>query len=572
MKHHRVFGRHQRQRGAAAVFVAIALVALVLATMLSIDIGRTYLAHRNLQKLANLAALDGARLISGCGTSGLPTQTGLNTAIQNSLTRNGYNGTQTSFVAEAGRITTAKQEKTGTAQIRYLVPVNLTDTAAMQTAFGARVTLSRPFPTPLLPLFSSPNNSAMRVSATAEQTALGNFYLGSGLLSLNAGVLNALLSGLLGGNVNLSVLDYQALAGASVSLANLGTAVGLNVQDLSNPLALSTKTPIASDLLNGLAGALSGTASTTVTGLLTNLANAASGNRNTIPLGNLLGTVDDVAAQVPFVNLMDLILALGQSAAANASGGPTPIALPIGLAIPGVTTLKTFVTIIEPPQLSGLRRAGSAVASTAQVRILARLQVDALSNITSALNLVLLGGLLGSIEAPPINLGIDIDVARADAVLDSLQCPTTAVPHPVARLSAEPALAKLTLGTFTGSATSAPAITQGLSKLLGVTIKILGGLLAEIKVNLFLASPVSSTVGSGVMTPLPNPVDQFTKITPTISGAKPYWLAKGVPPAAAIAGENPQTIGSTNLLQGTVSSLFSNLNITASDPDHPDQS
>src|SRR3546814_18289314 len=65
----------RRQQGAAAVFVAIALIPLLIATMLASEVGRVYYAHRDLQKAANLAALDAARLMSGCNGDDLPTQT-----------------------------------------------------------------------------------------------------------------------------------------------------------------------------------------------------------------------------------------------------------------------------------------------------------------------------------------------------------------------------------------------------------------------------------------------------------------------------------------------------------------
>lgn len=564
--------RYRRQQGATAVFVALALVPLLIATMLAIEVGRVYYAHRNLQKAANLAALDAARLMSGCTGNSLPTQTMLDDAAAISLTRNSMTGI-TGTVVEAGNIVTDRSFG-GTGVVRYLDPVAITDSAAMNDAHGVRVTLTRAFPTPLIPFFSA-GNRIMTASATAEQAALGSFYLGSGLLSVDAGILNALLSGLLGGNVTLDAVSYKQLASVGVSLADLGTAVGLDVHDLSNPLALSTKTPLLSDTLNGLAGALAGSTSTTVTNLLRNLGAAANGNRNEISLGNLLGTVDDVAANVPFANLLDVILALAEASRENESGSIAPIALPVAVGISGVTTLKTFIKVIEPPQFSGLRRASVAEAKTSQVKLMVRLQVDALDNITQALNLVLLGGLLGQVTAPPINIGIDVDVARASAYLDSLQCPSIEHPSPVAELSAEPSVATLTLGTFAGSASTAPPISQNLAKLLGVGIKILGGLVANINVNLFLSGPVSTNVGNGVATPLSNPVTQFTRLDNGVSASdKPYWLADGVPPDDAVPNENPQTVGSTNLLSGAMSTLFASLggNLNASDPNHPNNS
>src|SRR3546814_6900833 len=91
----------------------------------------------------------------------------------------------------------------------------------------------------------------MTTSATAEQAALGSLYVGSTLLDVSGGVLNAVLSGLLGGSVNLNAVDYQGLAGVNVSLGQLATAVGVDVSDLSDPLALTTQTPVLSSVLNG---------------------------------------------------------------------------------------------------------------------------------------------------------------------------------------------------------------------------------------------------------------------------------------------------------------------------------
>lgn len=554
---------YRRQRGATAVFVALALIPLLIATMLAIEVGRMYLAHRNLQKLANLAALDTARLMSGCNGATLPTQSDLNTTAGTSIANNGGARAVTSTTVEAGKILTDNQG------LRYLSPVDTGDATAMSDAFGSRVTLTQKFPTLLSPFLSQPDGT-MTVTATAQQPVAGSFYLGSGVLSLDNGMLNALLKGLLGGNVNLSLLDYQSLASVNVSLQALATAIGVDVKDLSDPVALSTQTPLLSTVLNGLVGALGGTVSSTVSGLLTNLADASAGNRNEIPLGHLLGTVDDVAASVPFVDLLDLILALGESAHADADGGATPIALPVSVGIPGVASLYTFIQILEPPQFSGLKRAGVAHAETAQVQVLVRLKINIVDNLTKVLNALLLG--LVTIDAPPIALGINLDVAHAEANLDRLQCPSINTPSPVASLSAMPAVAILSLGTFSGDPAGAPALSKANALLTGVTIKVVGGLIAKVAVNLYLSGPVTANVGSGFYTALPSDVDQFTKTatdsTPIGATQKSYWLADGIPPETA-ASDNPQTVGSTNLLGGAMSSLFTSLsdNISATSPD-----
>lgn len=558
-----------RQRGAVAVFAAVAILAMLTAALVAIEIGRMYAAKSELQKLANAAALDAARLVSGCSVAGSntpfeqPAAADLLTLVEQAVIDSGLDVNLLSGqpIVETGLIDRSEASASGPAGMRYLA-INPADAQAV------RVTLRRSLPRPLIPLLPYDEDRVMAASATAGQLAVGSFYLGSGLLTMDSGILNALLSGLLGGNVNLSVANYNGLAAVGVSLDALATAIDLDVEDLSDPLALSTATPLLSDVINDLAGALSGQASATVVSLLQQLAaTAAAGQDPQVPISALLGAVDGTAASnAPFVNLLDLLIALGAAANADETGTVAPIALPVSLSLPGLTSVRVFVQIHEPPQFSGMRRAGTAEAHTAQIRLLVRAQVSALSTVTQALNLVLLGGLLGQVTLPPINLGIDVNVAEASATLDRIQCPRSADPTLSAQLSATPSIASLKLGTFSGAPSSAPAITDGTATLVGATIRILGGLLAEIKVNLFLAAPVSTTVGSDTAQSL-QPVEDFTKIAGS-SGDRPYWLADTSPQTTL----NPQTVGTTGLLSGAFSTLFSSMQITGSDPDHPNNS
>ncbi len=560
----------RQQRGAVAVFAAVILIAMLTSTVLVIEIGRVYLAQRGLQKMATFAAMDAARVVSGCGDE--PSQAKLDAAVAASLAKNGYPSDLTQQDIEVGVVEVNADSR------RELSPTNLEDARAV------RVTLRRQFPTLLTPLLGG-ESRVMVASATATEEALGSFTLGSGLASLNGGALNTLLSALLGGNVNLTLLDYQGLAGANVSLEALALAVGLTAQDLSDPLALSTKTPVLSDVLNGLATSLSGEVSSSVAGLLRNLAAASTGNTTQIPLGELLGAVDNVAANVPFINLLDLILALGQSATPTVSGQPQPIALPVNISIPNVASAAVFLQIMEPPQLSGLKRAGLARASTSQVRILVRTQISLLNSLRPVINgIVCLGGIVCTIDVPPINLGIDLDIAKADAVLTRIDCPRNDVNDgmPIAELSAKPTALDVQIGTFTGAPSTAPPLLQkshGYAQLarIQVTLLNLPGLqLADLKLDLKLSEPIEIDSGAaGGMRALPNPVTEFTRCAgpgdPSArctgsSDTRPYWLADVPVPA-----ENPQTVGNTQLLQGLISSSLPDLSskLTATDPDHP---
>ncbi|MES0874792.1 pilus assembly protein TadG-related protein [Sinimarinibacterium thermocellulolyticum] len=559
-----------RQRGAVAVFAAIALVAMLTATMLAIDVGRMYVAKRELQKQAVLAALDASRLVSGCSIDAdtpvnndpVALRGEVETLVDQILAEAGVSGTVGRRVDAEG---TPRGIDVGVIQTdaqgrRHLI------NAMDQPPDAVRVTLQRPFPTPILPLFAANDGQLMVASATAQQSAVGSFYLGSGLLRINtsqSALLNSLLSELLGGTVSIDAVTYEGLLGVAVSLEHIATALGLEAKDLSDPVTLGAQTPLLSDMIDGLAGALSGTASGAVTGLLGDLAAiAAGGNDLPVPLASLLGAVDDTAATAPFVNLLDLLIALGAAANADDSGAVAPIALPLALSLPGLASVHTFVQILKPPQFSGMQRAGVAEAHTAQIRLLVRLQVDALNSITQALNLLTLGGLLGQVIAPPIKLGVDVNVAEASAWLDRIQCPRFADPSLKADLSARAAVATIKLGTFDGAAANAPSISDGVSQLLGVTIRILGGLLAEINVNLFLQSPVETMAGSQTPVPLQT-IDAFTKADQP-AGERPYWIADTAPETAL----NPQTVGTTGLLSGTLSTLFSSLQITATAPGH----
>src|SRR5581483_1654213 len=292
----------QRQRGAAAVFAAIAMIAALAAMLLGINIGMLYYAQRNLQKLAVVSALAGAQISSGCRNGGVLGNTATVTSrVQNALINNAtaaavtllgkVNGADPvelgwvnsssgeALTDSAGRITyTAPSDNhrhffklpDGDSRINS-VRVNLTQTAPSVVGAG------------LLPGVTGP--VTLYASATAEQQAIGSFYLGTSLLSLNtsnSALLNPLLQGLLCGGtassqcnaqVALIVASYQGLANADISLGNLlGSAVAANVgiKDLSSLLTTQLTLP-------QWLGILGNTLGSTVDGTTGQVSNGVSG-------------------------------------------------------------------------------------------------------------------------------------------------------------------------------------------------------------------------------------------------------------------------------------------------------
>jgi uncharacterized membrane protein len=552
-----------RQRGAVGVFMIISMLLLVPIMALALNIGRLYYAQRDLEKQATLAALSGVQVVSGCVNQGVPgllddVTTEVNRVIGLNAVGNqdgpeavlltGING---AAAVEIGRI----EVESGLRRFEALPDGDPRVTAV-------RVNLTRAQPTPLL--FPFGGGGMLFASATAQQAPMGTFTVGSGLLSLNGGVLNGLLGGLLcapgdvacqNSIVSLSVLDsMQGLLNTSVSLGQLATALGVSVADLSNPVTLAATTPVLPNVLGGLVSALGSTADGAVIATLQGLANAAS-SPNTVPLGQLLGVIDGLGGDTPVINLFDLLIALGQASVADPSGVKT-IGLPINLNVPGVAAVSTFIAVLESPRL-GAGRAGEARAETAQIRILIRIAAGSVLNgLLSGINAIVNGvlGLLGlvgvnistSIAPPPLNLGVDVTVAGAAATLDRLRCPTIGRADPIAELSVQTATATVAVGTFSGAATAAPPLNTGTTSFPVATVNASAPLLGSARITVGLGL-TGVGVGNTQLIPL-DPVTDFTPLANQTPRQPTVFRADGVPPDAPVAN-NPQTVGSPTTVQ-----------------------
>lgn len=555
----RQFSTPQRQQGFAAVFAAIAMIAMLSAVALAIDIGRLYTAQRDLQKLANLSALDAVRVASGCSveTGGQPGgQAQASAEARASLARNAQASLLEELVVttEVGRRQPLSQS--GDTQAFEVLP----DPSPLRDA--VRVRLSRPGPTRIIPGITGDSSQRLVATAVAAQPAKGKIAIGSDTLVLDGGLLNSVVGGLLcaagdsvcqANVIALNVAGSAGLLGASVTLEELATALNLTVQDLSNPLVLQAESPLLPDVIEGLAGSLSGSASASVTGLLTALGDAAQGNPEGVPLAALLQPVTEVAGDVPFVGLLDLLIGLGQSAKAEVSGGaPIRLSLANVVNIPNVTAAHAFLRVTEGPELSDFGPAGATSASTAALTLQLRLEVGLLSSTTSLLSSLLLG--LATVESDPIRLGVDVEVAKAEAFLDSLQCPRRGINDglPIAGLSVDTAAAEVQIGTYAGSGATAPPITQTPASLVAVRIRTLLNLVGA-TINVGLSAPVATTVGGGSQT-----LDEVVRFQPLDTVLSRIYVADGAPGAPADAG-NPQSVGSSNNLGTAFSSLFGSL-------------
>ena len=473
------------------------MVGLVISLLMVVNIGQLYYAQRDLQRQAVMAALAGAGVASGCLNGGVPGNTTptVTSAVTNALNNNGGSGSLLTGINGSSAVQlgwandTAGQALVEGGATIFTAPSDglryfqtLSDNDSHINA--VRVNLSEPQPTPFGTgfslfgaTFSGKNAGSLYASATAAQQPLGAFSIGSTLASLNTSsstLLNPLLSGLLGSSVNLTAIGYQGLAQTQVSLANLEVAAGVN--NLQSLLSLSTN---AAGLKTIFAAAVN-QANPSVANTITGLTLGTTQSTQSVSLSNILGniatglnpTVTDAAGAVPFVNALDLLMALGQAAAGTSANQYYQINIPAAVSINGVTSVAAFVNLEQLMQPSTLGPVGTT-QSTAQINLHLRLQVSPTA-VTSLLSSLL--GALANLNAY-INLGIDIKVAAATGTLSAITCPRVAgASSPTATVNVSTGVSRIKIGSFTGSPSLNPDLDSNGGTLLSVTAKV--GLLA----------------------------------------------------------------------------------------------
>ena len=421
----------QRQRGASAVLVAVLLFALLSALLAAIDVGRLYYAQRDLQKLANLAALDGARAIGGCRGPVADPQAAATAAVRNNIQANGGDVAildHTLSSVELGIITSAAGLRSFT-------------TSAPEEAVAVNVTLVNPAPARLLPLLSTGAGN-LRAQAAAFSAPMGAITVGSSLANLDATdspILNAILGGLLGvppGGLSLDAVSYKGLANAQVTLQQLVdtniVAGGIDdflITEISAPVFLSALGEVLSETDPALAA------------LVDQIAAVADPGRTLLPgvLFPIELGLESVAAALP-VNAADLLSAVAMAAAQGA-----PISLPVPVSLPGVASANLQLKIIEPPQFGGPGRPG--IDANGQPRVQAH-TAQAVIQLDLDLNPI-------SINLPPLaSISLDADLhlyltlAQATATLSELTCASPAQPFHTATVDVGTDIATLGLGVF----------------------------------------------------------------------------------------------------------------------------
>lgn len=514
---------YDRQRGAIGLMAALTLALAVLCMLMVVDSGRLYLEKRSLQRIADMAALEAASRKGNCLAGNSAFTYASQSAVRNSFVAGEAGRTLSSYCgvlaldANLRRTFTADSSKTEAIKVIVSHNVPRSIAAGVSAIFDAT-------PTP-----SDIQLSASAVAAVTPPVAALTIRSAAMIIDSSTGpLLNAVMGGMLGGSLNLSLASWQGLAGTDINLlgylnrlkADLNlTAVGYN-QVLSNTVAVSQLIESTIKVLDPN-GTLTGNA--TIIGLN---ALKASVGATTIVLGDLLkiqGTTD-IAALNTDLRLFDLVQGVVQLA--NKKNG-LMAAVPIN--IPGLAQVTAQVQVIQPPQLSAIgdprkidpltplgtdriyvRTAQTRILLSANLPVLGTITplIDAATNLltplTPVLNSVLSLNLASTLDATACLLGAGCQVTD----FKWLSGASTGA-GPKIDLSLDIGGAQTYITGYTCQSNSIKTLTTHTdTSLLNVKIG---------NINSADAFPASTTPGAVVPKPLPV-LDIGTKICHTVLG------------------------------------------------------
>ena len=378
------------EKGAIAVMGAIFLVLIAGTLALAVDSASLFVEKRRAQGAVDLAAIAAARDIAQADA-----------AAQATIADNS--------VPQVKQIVLATGNYTADPAVPPLerfrpnaLPLN-----------AAQVELHNRAPIYFARMFLDEDSLPITTRATAVASAAAAFSIGSRLLSLNGGVLNALLGRMLGGNVSLTAMDYNALAGLNVDLFRfsdaLSTKINGNVGTYDELVSADASVRDVIDALAEVARDTGGGSSAAIA--LQGLGNSTNAHNLPVPIGQIVnfgnhGSVEIGQGGSAFAVRASALSIL--TTAAQIANGTRQVEVVSKLSLPGLLGLTVGITIGERPQSSPWIGIGERDVRvyTAQTRV--RLLAEA-------------GG-SGLLSSATIRLPVFIDLASAEARLASVTC------------------------------------------------------------------------------------------------------------------------------------------------------
>lgn len=455
--------RFLRARGGNLATMAALVSPLFLAVAaFCVDTSSLFLERRQLQNMADLAAVAGASSLSQADD-----------AVLRQLRANGVDPVLMSGSYDPSVVDGKTDDKTRVwvEKGNYFPDKN----RAVENRFVAgggnpdavRVRLARPGNLYFGQSFiDRPALGATGMAATKAEAA---FSIGSRLLSLNTdqSVLNGLLGGLLGTSLNLKLVDYNALAATDINLLGfldklapkVGLTAGAYEQLLNTDVSVGMLATVLAEVV---------TNNPTAKAALGILGKDAAALAAKLPVGKLLGLGSLANASIGSGSGYNITAnVLQMVSAAVMIGGKHQIAVPVKAPLLGLGSVSLDVKVGEAPQGTPFFRVGAqgALVRTAQIRV--QLNVSLIGE--ADLLLVKLSGL---------NLPLYIDIASAEGELTSISCPTGPQNAKVA-IGVKTGVAGIYLGNLTSpfdDLNKAPVVSRAsiakLSTLLGIEVAL----------------------------------------------------------------------------------------------------
>lgn len=440
----------QRQRGAAAVFAALAIVAAVSAFSLVFHAAQLYLAKRDLQRITNMAAMDAAMVIGGCVDGRLEDMSALaRDQARLSVLRNGDAGAVNWL--DDGEVVIGELTRAGGLR-------SVTTPRGSDRTPAVRVTMSRPQPSFLTGAFGGASGARVVASASAIAGPAVTPRVGSYVFQADSGqestVGRLLYSNFLGGGTRaeLSVAGYQGLFDTQVQLGQLVRS-GATVLDGEDILTSNVEF-LLGDFINAVYQSVAGNLSASVDRVLGDIVTGLDPALTVVPaeVFDIVGDPDAVDDAL-FVNLGEIV-----ETAVLVANSTVPIDLAPILGLPGVATIVPRIRVIDPGAVTIggdlFSEEGEPLtrASTAQITL------DA--------DISLLGTTPGT---SLLDLNLHAALARASAAVTDIRCATTARPYHEVDVETVSTLAAVEIRD---ARLNLPALLGGVQSLGGTVISV----------------------------------------------------------------------------------------------------
>lgn len=403
-----------RRSERGSVLVQFALLAAVIVTLLGVvQIGYMYYAKRDLQRVADIAAIEAVNAITygvdgTCNDGKLAGRRSVSGQLRMSINLDDPE-------PECGHWDGSKADA-----MRFVPSGGGSLLNAMRVQLRGEVLQ-------LLPFVGSRVITASAISAK-DSEPLAAFSIGSQLMRFNKNGLLGRITAAVGLDIErLTILDKDGIANAKITPAGLLKLIGLpvGVSDLSllTPNDLANVNASVIDLIDAAINA--GGSSLLNAGVdiaalidlraylsafqLANVKVPLGGDKGLLALISAGGNASPIGASLDVaVELSDLVRT--QLLLAN---GTNSVAL--GLGLPGVVSSK--LTVVEPPSYAIGAATGKTKARSAQVRL--SIDIGEKKNVSTP---SLLTSLLGNVLGIHVTIPIQVDLVRSTGTLEAILC------------------------------------------------------------------------------------------------------------------------------------------------------